>query len=347
MNTDTGKQTASTAVRCNSLKAWVLASRPKTLAGAAAPVIVGTALSWATLVSISGNIFSSSWIIPSSICLVFALLMQIDANFINDYFDFKKGSDTSERLGPERACAQGWITPAAMKTGITVTTILAFLCGLPLIFYGGWAMLIVGILCVLGAFLYTTRLSYQGLGDLMVILYFGIVPVFFTWFTSTASVPDKGPLASYLLCGALAVVAGFAMGFVTDNLLIVNNYRDVEEDRKNGKNTLVVRLGKKAAEWLYLINGCVAVAGALLIGGWMKKYYSGTGPQIESFFPFHLLIPLLFLPFLYSAHRKMVQINRGRGLNAILGKTSKNILIFSLLLTTSIVVLTLQFWFNG
>ena len=122
-------------VKTNSLKAWILAARPKTLAGAVAPVLVGAALGFAVLLTYG------RWrtgVIPFGLCVLFALAMQIDANFINDYFDFKKGADSTERLGPERACSQGWITPSAMKTGIIITTVISVLIGLPLIHYGGW-----------------------------------------------------------------------------------------------------------------------------------------------------------------------------------------------------------------
>ncbi len=330
-------------VRQNSLRAWFLAARPKTLFGAVSPVLVGAALAWATLAALGQG--TTRWIVPSLLCAVFALVMQIDANFINDYFDFIRGADSEERLGPERACTKGWISPRAMKRGIAITSTLAFITGLPLIFYGGYAMLAVGLLCILGAFLYTTKFSYTALGDTMVVLYFGIVPVFFTWFTSTWLFCNI--TAYYFLMGALALIAGFAVGFIVDNLLIVNNYRDRELDARNGKRTLVVRLGAKAAEWLYLINGCVATIGAMIVGGWLARGVALKSEANLWAFPFHLVLPLLFLPFLFKVHRKMVELNHGRELNSILGKTSRNILIFSLLFVVLIVVEVLPVWYNG
>ena len=349
-------------VKQNSLRAWWLAARPKTLFGAVSPVLAGAAVAWATMTG--AGMESTSWIIPSAFCMLFALAMQVDANFINDYFDFKRGADSEERLGPERACTRGWITPGAMKTGIIITTIIASVIGLPLIYYGGWAMVVVGVLCILGAFLYTTKFSYTGLGDIMVILYFGIVPVFFTWFVSTwlffsnskggftdeAFLGNMNPTAYYFLMGGIALIAGFAVGFVVDNLLIVNNYRDRELDKKNGKNTMVVKLGAKAAEWIYLLNGCFGVAGALIAGSWLKRTLASNvlenGLSGWRSFPFCLLIPLLFLPFVFSAHRKMVRINRGRQLNSVLGLTSRNILIFSLLAVAGIIITTLAVCYN-
>ena len=129
----------------NSIKAWLLASRPKTLTGAAIPVMTGCTLAY---------IYGFFNPIPAVLCFLFAFLMQIDANFINDLYDFLKGTDRADRLGPERACAQGWISPEAMKKGILVTTILASLTGVGLLWYGGWEMIPVGVLCILFAFLY-------------------------------------------------------------------------------------------------------------------------------------------------------------------------------------------------
>lgn len=134
-------------VKRNSLQAWILAARPKTLAGAITPVMIGCALAFA-----DGKF---NWI-PALICCLFAGLMQVAANFINDLFDFLKGTDREDRLGPERACAQGWISAAAMKQGIFITVGLACLIGCTLLFYAGWELILIGALCVLFAFLYTT-----------------------------------------------------------------------------------------------------------------------------------------------------------------------------------------------
>ena len=153
-------------VKRNSLQAWILAARPKTLTGAITPDMIGTALA-----AMDGRFH---WL-PALICCLFASLMQIAANFINDLFDFLKGTDREDRLGPERACAQGWISPQAMKTGIIITVALACLIGCTLLFFAGWELIIVGVLCVLFAFLYTTGpypLSYNGWGDVLVIVFF-------------------------------------------------------------------------------------------------------------------------------------------------------------------------------
>ena len=198
------------AIRVNSLKAWILAARPKTLTGAAVPVMMGLSLAWVDT-RLTGIDFNG---IAAALCLLFAFIMQIDANFINDYFDYKKGTDDETRLGPRRACAQGWVTTAAMRRAIGMTTALACLTGLPLVAFGGLEMVVVGLLCVVFCFLYTTHLSYLGLGDLLVLVFFGLVPVCCTYFLQTHTVTKE------------VVESSLACGMVIDTLLIVNNYRD-------------------------------------------------------------------------------------------------------------------------
>ena len=293
-------------IRTDSLRAWLLAARPKTLTGAAVPVMLGCGLAAA-----DGGFV----LLPAVLCLAFALLMQIDANLINDLWDYLKGSDGEDRQGPERACAQRWITPKSMRRGIAATTLAACAAGCGLIAYGGWWLIAVGAACVLFAFLYTAGpypLAYHGWGDMLVLLFFGFVPVGCTY---------------YVLCGGwtwqVAVVAA-ACGLVIDTLLMVNNYRDREQDARSGKRTLVVRLGERAGQRLYLLSGFAAAA--LCLGLW------GDGRTWAA------LLPLLYLPPHVAAWRRMVRIGRGRELNAILGATSRNILLFGLLLTLGLLL---------
>ena len=228
-------------VKTNSPRAWLLAARPKTLSAAAVPVMVGSALAAADL----GADFQ---VLPCVLCFLFAFIMQIDANFINDYFDFRKGSDRTDRLGPERACAQGWITPRAMQGGIVVTTLLACVAGLPLLWIGGWELLLVGAVCVLFAFLYTLGLSYRGWGDVLVLVFFGWVPVCFTYYLQTG------------VWTWASVVCATACGLVIDTLLMVNNFRDRDQDRISGKRTVVVRWGARAGSTGYLWLGLLMVS---------------------------------------------------------------------------------------
>lgn len=218
-------------IKTNSLSAWVLAARPKTLTGAMVPVMIGTGWAW----KLSGG--ENFRVVPAILCFLFAFLMQIDSNFINDYFDCLKGNDDrATRLGPKRACSEGWITLPAMRIGLVVTSLLASLVGIPLIFFCGWEMILVGVACVLFAFLYTTYFSYLGLGDVLVLVFFGIVPVVFTTYVI---LPDH----SQALCFEV-IMSGVICGLVIDTLLVVNNYRDRENDKRDGKITLIVRIGE-------------------------------------------------------------------------------------------------------
>ena len=292
-------------VKKNSLKAWVLASRPKTLTGAAVPVMMGLALAWTHVDDYVGATFL--WV-PAVLCILFAFIMQIDANFINDFVDYAKGTDDREtRLGPERACTQGWVSIDYMKHAIAGTTCLACLVGLPLILYGGLEMLLIGLLCVVFCFLYTTHLSYVGLGDVLVLVFFGVVPVCVTYYLQLRPIPYDVWLAS-LSCG-----------LVIDALLLVNNFRDRDTDKSAGKNTLVVRLGERASLALYLAVGLVAC----LLG----IVFALKGDWFTFGLPFIYLI-LHVLTFL-----KIKRIWKGRELNRCLGDTARNILIYGVLFT--------------
>ncbi|EJX06249.1 1,4-dihydroxy-2-naphthoate octaprenyltransferase [gut metagenome] len=288
-------------VERNSVKAWILAARPKTLTGAITPVLIGTALAF-----MDGHFH---WI-PALVCCLFACLMQIAANLINDLFDFLKGTDREDRLGPERACAQGWISPKAMKTGIAITIASACLIGSTLLFYAGWELIIIGLLCVLFAFLYTTGpypLSYNGWGDALVILFFGFVPVGGTYYVQALSWTPE------------VTIASLSCGFLIDTLLVVNNYRDRETDAHCGKKTLIVRLGETFGSYFYLLLGVTASLICLyfLINGHL---YAALLPQLY-------LIPHIL------TWKRMMKINKGKKLNSILGETSRNMLLMGILLS--------------
>ena len=256
-------------VKQNSTKAWLLASRPKTLTAASIPVMLGCALAF---------MYGHFQLIPAILCFLFAFLMQIDANFINDLYDYLKGSDREDRLGPERACAQGWISPSGMKKGILVTTALAAVTGLFLLGYGGWEMIPVGIACIIFAFLYTTGpypLAYHGWGDILVLVFFGFVPVGCTFYVMAHDWNTSVTMAS------------LACGFVIDTLLMVNNFRDREQDAISGKKTIVVRLGARAGLILYFLLGLAAC--------WSCFYFVTEGRLWAAILPqlyllFHILL---------------------------------------------------------
>lgn len=293
-------------IKKNSLKAWTLAARPKTLTGALLPIMIASALAF------TDQAFRAS---PAITCAIFAGLMQIAANFINDLFDFLKGSDRNDRLGPERACAQGWISPNAMKVGIAIVLTTASLIGCTLLLYGGWELVIIGILCILFAFLYTTGpypLSYKGWGDLLVILFFGFIPVCGTYYVQTTTLTINTLIAS-LICG-----------LVVDTLLVVNNYRDREADRKSGKLTIVVRFGEPFGQRLYLFLGLSAALLCLLF--------------LRSGLLYAALLPQLYLIPHINTWKKMKKIHKGKALNSILGETSRNILLIGFLLSLGILL---------
>lgn len=293
-------------VQTNSIKAWVLAARPKTLAAAATPVLIGCSL------AVADGAFQ--WT-PAVLCFLFAFSMQIDANFINDYYDFLKGSDREDRLGPERACAQGWITLPAMKKGMIFTTLLSCFWGVLLLRYCGWEMIPVGLLCVLFAFLYTAGsypLAYHGWGDVLVIVFFGFVPVGCTYYTMAHDWTWNVTMG----CAAC--------GLVSDLLLMLNNYRDREQDKISGKQTLIVRFGEKTGRYAYLWLGIIAAG--------LCTYYAFNGHLWAA------LLPLLFLIPHITTWNEMVKIFQGKELNIVLGKTARNIVVFGLLLSLGLIL---------
>lgn len=284
-----------------SFKAWILASRPKTLSAAAVPVMIGLSLSFAD-VGVDGF---KVW--PALLCVLFALIMQIDANFVNDYFDFVRGNDDESRLGPRRACASGWIAPRQMMRAVVATTLLACAAGLPLVVYGGWEIVLVGVLCVVFCFLYTTSLSYMGMGDVLVLVFFGIVPVCVVYYLQAGTVSLE------------AFVASLACGFVIDTLLLVNNYRDIDGDLRAGKRTLVVRLGARLGRMAYFVSGILA----FLLG--VSFVFFGHAAAS--------LLPVAYIMMHCLAYRKLVKINKGKALNIVLGMTARNMFFYGLLVS--------------
>jgi len=298
-------------IKTDSLRAWFLAARPKTLSGAAVPVMIGVALAYTDARDYYEE-GTFSWT-AAVLCLLFAFLMQIDANFINDFFDFTNGSDDAEtRLGPRRACAQGWVKLDSMKRAIAMTTCLACVVGLPLVWYGGLEMVLIGVICVVFCFLYTTHLSYMGLGDVLVIVFFGIVPVCISYYVLLHT------------CTWQVFVASLACGLVIDGLLLVNNFRDREGDRAVGKNTLVVQIGEKAALALYLSVGIVACLMGVVF--WLNGHVLA------------FLLPLIYLVLHVFTYLKIKRICQGKALNICLGETARNIFIYGLTVTVGVLI---------
>lgn len=302
-------------VKVNSFRAWVLASRPKTLTGAAVPVLIGIA----SAIALCG--WASVRIVPAILCMLFALIMQIDANFVNDYFDFMKGTDDEHRLGPKRACAQGWITAPAMRRGLLLTTMLACVVGLPLVCYGGWGMIMVGIACVVFCFLYTISFSYIGLGDVLVLVFFGLVPVCLTYWL-------VAPTSEALFVPLSVIVLSVACGLAIDTLLVVNNYRDIDNDRRTGKRTLIVRIGARGGLILYVLLGVLASFLVMCVIVYADLHDSKWEQALMIF----------YLGFHLASSTEMRRIGKGAELNRVLGMTARNIFIFGVLVVIALLV---------
>lgn len=214
---------------------WLLAARPKTLPAAAAPVIVGTA------VAISEGVFSFG---PALAALLGALLIQIGTNLANDVFDFKKGADTGERLGPMRVTQAGLLSPEQVMQGMWATFGLAVVVGLYLVYVGGWPIVLVGLLSIAAGIAYTGGpfpLGYNGLGDIFVFIFFGLVAVCGTYYVQAQAI------------SRVAYFAAIPIGLLATAILVVNNLRDIETDKKVGKKTLAVRLGREGAQMEYVL----------------------------------------------------------------------------------------------
>ncbi len=282
-------------------KLWLMAIRPKTLWAGATPVLIGSALA-----ADAGSFHALS----ALAALLGALLIQIGTNLANDYSDYFKGADTDERLGPVRVTQGGLIRPQVMKGAIIVTFGLAFLPGAYIIFRGGPVFLLIGLLSILSGVLYTSGpypLGYLGLGELFVLVFFGPVATAGTYYVQTLS------LAPY------AVLAGLAPGLFSVAILIVNNLRDMEGDKRAGKKTLAVRLGPAFAKGEYLAALVLAGLGiplllCLLTGG---HYYSLAGS-------------LALFAAIPSARTVLFSAD-GPALNRALANTSKALLLFSVL----------------
>ena len=253
-------------------------------------------------------------LLPALLCLAFAVLAQIASNFANEYYDFKAGIDRAGRTGPRRGVTEGDITPRAMKAATYATLALASAIGCSLIHWGGWWLLAVGTAIAVGVLAYSAGpypLSRHGLGEVAVVFFFGVIPVNFTF---------------YLLTGEFTVPVAWlslSTGLMGANVLIVNNYRDYDDDRVVGKHTLAVMMGRRFAAALYLVNGLAAAA---LIVVYLAQ---SVGVGIAG-----MAVIAIYLAAHIAIWARLVTL-RGRRLNPLLGMTACNMLLTALLLLAS------------
>ena len=290
---------AVASVRAGSVRAWILALRPATLPLAVAPVLVGAAIC-----------HREGVVRPLALVLagLGAMLLQIGANLANDVFDYEKGADTEERLGPTRVTQAGLLSPRAVKTGMVLTFVLATLVGVYLMAVGGLPIVAIGVLSILSAIAYTGGpypLGYNGLGDVFVLAFFGFAAVCGTTLVGLGRVPP------------LALIASVPVGALATAVLVVNNVRDHETDVRAGKRTLVVRFGRGfgVAEYALLLVAAYGAPVALVAAGLADKL---------------ALLPLITLP-IGARLWKAIRDERGADLNARLAATAKLTLSFSLL----------------
>jgi 1,4-dihydroxy-2-naphthoate octaprenyltransferase len=286
------------------LAAWALATRPKTLVAGFIPVAVGSA------VAMQQGRFS---LLPALGALVGALLIQIGTNLFNDAYDFKRGADTADRLGPPRATQQGWLSPSAVMRGAVVCFALAFLVGLYLVSVAGWPLLVVGVVSLLAGYSYTGGpfpLAYHGLGDVFVFVFFGLVAVAGTTFVLTQTVP------------LLAVLAGVPVGALGVALLAVNNVRDAKTDTAANKRTLVVRLGVGFGRAEYVAMLVIAAVTPIAL------YASGLASR-------WVLASVLALVFAAPPLRLVLKVS-GPALNQALAGTARLQLIYGILFAVGV-----------
>lgn len=282
-----------------TLKTWVMAIRPKTLTAALVPVAVGTGLAFGAGVG--------RWL-PALAALLGALLIQIGTNLTNDYYDFKKGADTEERLGPVRVTQSGLISPRTVLASALGCFGLAILTGIYLVWIGGWPIVAIGLTSVLCGYAYTggpLPLAYHGLGDIFVFVFFGLVAVTGTYYVQALTVSQA------------AWWAAVPVGALGTALLVVNNLRDAHTDVKANKRTLVVRLGTGAGKAEYLVLLAASFATPFIL--------FGLGLASPWVFLALLSAPLAVGPL------KLVLKAQGAALNAALGGTARLQLVFGLL----------------
>lgn len=279
---------------------WILAFRPKTLPAAVAPVLIGTAMAY-------GHGLQDY---PMAFVAAFAALtIQIGTNLANDYFDFKKGADTHERIGPTRVTQAGLIAPSDVRNAMVLVFALSGLASLALMIHAGWPLAVIGVLSILSGIFYTAGprpLGYMGLGEVFVLIFFGPVAVAGTYYVQALEI------------NLAVLISGLAPGFLSVAILAVNNLRDRETDRRVNKNTLAVRFGKEFAVYEYMV--AVVIAGLVPVA-----VFALTREQ-----PWSLLASVVLFPAL-AVFKTVLTKQDGESLNTALASTGKLLLVYSVI----------------
>jgi len=286
-----------------------MSARPRTLPAAIAPVLVGTAaaVQWLGHLPRWGAFFAA---------LIGSIFIQIGTNLANDYSDAKRGADTADRLGPVRVTASGMVTPQRVMRATWIAFAVAVVCGIYLTFVTGPVILLIGVLSIAAGVLYTggpRPYGYSGFGEVFVFLFFGLVAVNGSYYVQLEELD------------ALPLGLSISIGFLATAIIVVNNVRDVETDRRAGKNTLAVRVGREAAVRLYgtLVLGAFVVLPIALVAG------------EASMLP---LIGLLAAPLAVKPYRTLQERRDGPALNGVLAATGGVLAVFSVLVTIGLLI---------
>ena len=285
---------------------WIIASRPKTLIAAIAPVILGSSLAFQE---------DSFNLLLFTVILITAILIQIGTNLVNDLFDYINGADNEDRLGPDRALQKGLLSKSQIESAIFFIFTIAVVLGFYLALIGGWPIVIIGSISILFGFLYTSGpypLAYNGLGDIFVFIFFGLVSVSGTYYLYTGNFYMD------------SIILGSSVGSISTGILVVNNLRDIYNDKKFGKNTLAVLLGKRFTQIEYLLLMIIAYLIPIYISfifGWKSSLYI-------VYFTLPIAIQLILQVF----------FKEGADLNKTLEGTAKLLLLYTLLLSFGIAI---------
>lgn len=288
------------------LKIWIDALRPKTLPAGIVPVFIGTAMAY------YDGFFNP---VVFALTLVCSILIQIITNFVNEIYDFKKGADTHERIGPRRAVASGLIKPGTMKAVTGVLVAVTFLIGLYLVFTGGGVFIFgIGVISLFFAYAYTGGpypLAYKGLSDIFVLVFFGIIAVSGTYYLQAQRLIPE------------VLIASLAPGFLSMNILGVNNIRDIVTDKKAGKITLAVRIGERPAKIMYVVINILAfIVPVILYFSLENRYF---------------LMPLLVFPISLIICLNLFK-STGAKLNKILAQTGLLLILYGIANAISFII---------